>query len=139
MKILEKKKGLYAYSGTDGEAIQFLTAFKQVFGVDLLPYLGDKPISANLATSLRTFEENADDILPEVGTNNRQELIDSGALGLLFDIQNKGTSLVNYIYELKNWNSNKLTTGKVVFIPASFGSPAKYIYMANKTYTPAQK
>ena len=139
MKYLKKKKGLYAYSGTDSEAIQFLTAFKQVFGVDLLPYLGDQPISANLATSLRAFEENADDILPEVGTNNRQELIDSGALPLLFSIQNKGTSLINYIYELKNWHSNKLTTGKIVYVPASFGAPAKYMYLANTVYTPAQK
>lgn len=139
MKYLKKKKGLYAYSGTDSEAIQFLTAFKQVFGVDLLPFLGDQPISANLATSLRAFEENADDILPEVGTNNRQELIDSGALPLLFSIQNKGTSLINYIYELKNWHSNKLTTGKIVYVPASFGAPAKYMYLANTVYTPAQK
>jgi hypothetical protein len=139
MKYLKKKKGLYAYSGTDSEAIQFLTAFKQVFGVDLLPFLGDQPISANLATSLRAFEENADDILPEVGTNNRQDLIDSGALPLLFSIQNKGTSLINYIYELKNWHSNKLTTGKIVYVPASFGSPAKYMYLANTVYTPAQK
>jgi hypothetical protein len=139
MKYLKRKKGLYAYTGTDAQAIQFLTAFKQVFGVDLLPYLGDVPISANLATSLRTFEENADDILPEIGTENRQTLIDSGALGLLFDIQNGGTSLINYIYELKNWYSNKLTTGKIVYSPASFGSPAKYIYLANKVYTPAQK
>ena len=139
MNYKKNKKGLYAYSGTDSEALQFLTAFKEVFGVDLLPYLGNTPISSALGDSLRAFEENADDILPEVGTNNRQQIIDSGALPLLFKINGQTGSLIGYIYELKNWYSNKITTGKVVFSAASFGSPAKYIYMADTVYTPAQK
>jgi hypothetical protein len=141
MKILKKKKGLYAYSGTDAEAIKFLTAFKQVFGVDLLPFLGDKPISAPLADSLRAFDEDADNILPEVGTENRQTLIDSGALDLLFKINGQQGSIIGYIYELKNWYANKLTTGKVVYKqvdPLLGSSPYAYMYIPNKVINETQ-
>ena len=139
---LKNKKGLYAYTGTDSEALQFLNAFKEVFGVDLLPFLGDKPISSALGDSLRAFDENPDDMLPEVGTENRQQMIDSGALPLLFKINGQTGSLIGYIYELKNWYKNKLTTGKVVYEkqnPMIASSPYKYMYIADKVFTPAQK
>lgn len=145
MKYLKKKKGLYAYSGTDSEAIQFLNAFKQVFYIDLLPYLESKPI--DFGDLLRTFDEDGVINLPlssgNEGNDNVKKQIDNGNLPLMTKINGLQGNIIGYIYELKNWYSNKLSSGKVVLMPAEgFGMQYKepyYIYVANRVYTPAQK
>jgi len=145
MKYKKNKKGLYAYSGTDSEAIQFLNAFKGVFGIDLLPYLNNKPI--DFGDLLRTFDEdgtsNLNKFTGNEGEQNLKIQIDNGNLPLITSINGKVGSLIGYIYELKNWYTNKLVNGKVVLMPAEgFGMQYKepfYMYIANKIYTPAQK
>jgi hypothetical protein len=142
MKILKKKKGLYAYNGTDGEAVTFLNAFKGVFGIDLLPYLNNKPI--DFGDLLRTFDEDGvSNLRISQETDELNEQIDNGNLALLQKLNGQEGSIIGYIYELKNWYTNKLAKGKVVLIPAGgFGvnyKKAYYVYIADKMYTPAQK
>lgn len=143
MNYKKNKKGLYAYSGTDSEAIEFLNAFSAVFGIDLLSYLNNKPI--DFGDLLRTFDEDGTNNLPKFINNSEylKEQIDNKNLSLITKINGQVGSLIGYIYELKNWYTNKIINGKVVLMPAEgYGMQYKipyYMFIANKVYTPAQK